>query len=294
MAKILLVGCGDIGTKLGIQLTSAGHQCYGLRRNCAQLPATIEPVSADVTDPDSLANLPAGLDFVVYTLTPGSFDETSYRQVYIDGLRNLIHALHLQNQSITRLLFVSSTSMYGQHHGEWVDEYSDASPSGFSGKIMQEAERVAQQSGFASTRIRFSGIYGSGNERLLKWAKEGMSCPANPAYYSNRIHRDDCVGLLSYLIEMNLANRFPEDIYLASDSKPAPYHEILEWLKQRLNVKQSIEQSGESGDLSDKLRGGSKRCSNQRVLTSGYQFLYPDYRQGFEAILQSAENPSND
>ncbi|WP_158070045.1 NAD(P)H-binding protein [Motiliproteus sp. MSK22-1] len=287
MAKILLVGCGKIGTQLGLELTENGHQCYGLKRTPSQLPSALHRIAADITKPDTLTNLPEGLDFVVLTLTPGSADEEGYRSTYIAGLKNIIQALHQQKQSLQRLFFISSTSIYAQHHGEWVDEYSDTNPTGYSGKVMLEAERIAQQSGYPTTRIRFSGIYGS-DIRLIRWIKEGVKCPSFPVHYSNRIHQDDCVGVLRHLIELNLSGRFPEDIYLASDSKPATYFEIIQWLRNQLQLEQQAEQSDDTGfSLTDKVRSGSKRCSNQRLLNEGYEFRYADYRQGFAAILKN-------
>ncbi len=284
MAKILMVGCGDIATGLSAELAASGHQCFGLRRQSNQLPDTIQALQGDVTDPQTLTGLPEGLDFVVVTLTPASLDEAGYRRSYVEGLRNLIKALHDQKQSLQRLLFVSSTSVYGQSHGEWIDEYSDTTPAGYAGKVMLEAERLAQQCGFASTRIRFSGIYGPGKNRMLQWVREGIGCASYPPHYSNRIHRDDCIGVLRHLIEMNLAGQFPEDLYLASDPNPTPYHKILEWLREQLGV-----ESEPGFDISSKLRGGSKRCSCQRLLNSGYQFRHPDFRSGFKALLTTTE-----
>ena len=291
MAKILLVGCGKIGTQLGLEMAESGHECYGLRRTPNQLPNVLHTITADVTKPDTLTNLPGGLDFVVFTLTPASADEEGYRSTYIAGLKNLIQALHQQQQSLQRFFFISSTSVYSQSHGEWVDEYSDINPTGYAGKVMIEAERITQQCGYASTRIRFSGIYGS-DTRLIRWIKEGMTCPSFPVHYSNRIHQDDCVGVLKHLIELNLAGRFPEDIYLASDSKPSAYFEIIQWLRNQLQLEELTEESGKPDfSLSDKVRSGSKRCSNQRLLNEGYEFRYPDYRQGFAAILKGQLTP---
>ncbi len=281
MAKILFAGCGYIGTQLGIQLAAAGHQCFGLRRQCNQLPEAIQALSGDVTQPQTLTNLPADLDYVIITLTPGSFDESSYQAAYVQGLKNLLTALQAQDQTLRRLFFISSSAVYHQNDGEWVDEQSPTEPRGFSGKAMLDAEKVAIECDYPATCVRFSGIYGRGRQRLVDWALEGVSCQEQPPHYSNRIHQQDCVGVLKHLLELDMQGTEVEDLYLASDPNPAGFAEILNWLRQQLGNNRGDPQQG----IEKRLRAGSKRCNSQRLQASGYQFKYPDYKAGFSALL---------
>ncbi|MCW8883762.1 MAG: DUF1731 domain-containing protein [Motiliproteus sp.] len=282
MARILFAGCGYIGTQLGIQLAAAGHQCFGLRRQCNQLPEAIQGLQADLTDADSLQQLSKNLDYVVVTLTPGNFDAASYQRAYVGGLKNLVGALKKQEQSLSRLFFISSSAVYHQNNGEWVDENSPTEPKGFSGQAMLDAEQVAQQSGFNATCVRFSGIYGRGRLRLLDWAKEGVTCVEQPPHYSNRIHQQDCVGALRHLLEMDMNGQAIESLYLASDPNPASFYDILSWLREQLQQGQADEDKG----IEKRLRAGSKRCSSKRLQATGYQFKYPDYRAGFEDLIK--------
>ncbi len=283
MATILLVGCGDIGSHLGVALAAAGHQCFGLKRNANHLPAAISPLIADVTDPDSLQNLPPKLDYLVYSVAASGFDADTYRKVYVEGLANILQALTKQAIRPRRILFVSSTATYHQRDGEWVDETSATEPTSFSGRSMLAAEKLLADSEFTGTSVRFSGIYGPGRERLLQWVHQGVFCSSTPPHYSNRIHRDDCVGVLQHLIERDLANQPVAELYIASDPTPSPFHEVLSWLRSAMQITTPLQ----SDDLAKRIRTGSKRCNSQRLQDSGYRFRYPSYREGFRERIQA-------
>ena len=87
MARILIAGCGDVGTVLGKSLYAAGHQVWGLKRHPADLPPGIQPLAADLGDPATLSRLPSNLDYVVYCAAAASFSEAQYRAAYVAGAR---------------------------------------------------------------------------------------------------------------------------------------------------------------------------------------------------------------
>src|SRR5690625_1137181 len=116
--RILIAGCGDLGTELGLQLADAGHQVWGLRRRAEPLPSPLHSLRADLNDPVSLERVvPAELDLVFYFATPSACNDDAYRRAYPEGLRNLLNAL--DDRAPRRLILVSSTSGYGQEGGEW-------------------------------------------------------------------------------------------------------------------------------------------------------------------------------
>ncbi|GGO77766.1 NAD(P)-dependent oxidoreductase [Marinobacterium nitratireducens] len=271
--RILIAGCGDVGSALGVELAAAGHFVQGLRRTINQLPAGIHGIAADLTDPASLQKLPA-CDILVYCTAATTHDENGYRLAYVEGLRNLLAALPAPPR---QLFFTSSTGVYHQADGRWVDESSTTEPTGFSGRILLEAERLALGSGIPATVVRFSGIYGPGRNHLLNQVRSGIAAPAEPPHYGNRIHRDDCAGVLAHLIRRCLDERPLEPLYLATDDAPTPLHEVMEWLALQLGV--------EICERKPVRRGGSKRCRNTRLKASGYRLRYPDYRTGYAQIL---------
>lgn len=276
--QILIAGCGDIGTRLGLNLAARGHQVFGLRRNISQLPTGIQGIAADLSQPDTLQNLPQQLDSIFYIVAAGRRDESVYQQAYPQGLNNLLRALQQQSIQPRQLFFISSSAVYHQRHDEWIDEQSPTEPDNFSGRIMLAAEQIAHTSGIAATVVRFSGIYGPGRNYMLRQVKRGLGYADEPPRYSNRIHRDDCVSILEHLYSLSKQQPL-QPVYLASDDAPAPLHEVSRWLAKQLKV--------EITDTSTRRSSGSKRCRNTLLKQSGYRFKYPDYQTGYPALIEA-------
>ncbi len=281
--KILIVGCGDIGTPLGLQLAAAGHQVWGLRRS-SLLPAPLKTINADVTVAATLSVLAdLSFDCVVMTLTPAAFSDAGYEQVFNQGLLNVLQRLK-QPLQIKRLFFISSTSVYHQSDGQWVDEYSPVEPVSFSGKRLLQAEQSLVASGIAFSIIRFAGIYGPGRQRLLDQVMSGQGSAKTPSLYTNRIHRDDCVGFLAHLVGKVAQGKSVEPCYIGVDSQPVTMWELKRWLAQQLGVDPERLTQEESS------RRNSKRCSNKRLLATGYQLQYPGYQSGYTELIKAYLN----
>lgn len=279
-ARILIAGCGDVGTELGRLLAGEGHQVWGLRRNAAALPEPLRPVSADLTDPATLQGLPEA-DYVVYTAAASQHDEDGYRRAYVEGLGNLLAAAAAWTMSPWRVFFTSSTAVYGQDGGEWVDEGSATEPRRFTGRLMLEAERLLPTSPFPSTVVRLAGIYGPGRLRLVHQVRDGQATlPPGPSY-ANRIHRDDCARVLAHLVALDLEGRALAPVYVGVDDEPADRRDVLRWLAERLGA--------EPPPASPKRQGAGKRCRNDRLLGTGFRLRYPSYRDGYEAVLRDIE-----
>ena len=174
MASILIAGCGYLGTALGRHLAKVGHTVWGLRRETGDLPSPLLPLMADLTDPETLQALPAQIDTVFYTASPDHSDEAGYRAAYIDGLRNLLDVLKTQGKR-PRVLYTSSTAVYAQQSGEWVDESSPTTPEYYSGQCLLEGEHNLLSSGFPVTVVRLGGIYGPGRTRLIRIVQIGRA-----------------------------------------------------------------------------------------------------------------------
>lgn len=282
MARILVVGSGDIGGGLAKQMVVNAHQVWGMRRSDQAIGGGVKTISADVGDIETLiGQIPEDLDYVVYSVASPEFSEEGYDKFYVQGLVHIMALLTQMHQSIKRIFFVSSTSVYHHHDGSWVDEDTPVEPTAFAGKKMYEAETKVLSGDYPATVIRFSGIYGPGRTRMINQAKSGAHCDPEPDVWTNRIHRDDCIGVLEYLIQQDMAGVKLASLYLASDPQPVSLYEIFEWLKDRIG---DVEPDHEVPEVS---RRGSKRCSSKRLQDLGYQFKYQDYKQGYEVILQA-------
>jgi nucleoside-diphosphate-sugar epimerase len=276
--RVLIAGCGDVGAELGLLLAGRGHEIWGLRRRPRGLPAPIRPRAADLADPDTLENLPA-CDYVVYAAAAGGPTEDAYRKTYVEGLRNLLAALEDQDRDPRRVFFTSSTGVYGQNNGEWIDEGSPTRPKSFAGRILLEAERRVLESPFPGTVVRLAGIYGPGRTRLLDQVKRGEAILDAEPSYTNRIHRDDCAGFLAHLISMDLERKAVDGMYVGVDDAPAERGEVLRFLAELLGVPPPAVVPGSSG------RGRNKRCRNDKLEATGYRLRFPTYREGYAAIL---------
>ena len=126
MARVAIAGCGYVGTALGEMLVKDGHEVWGVRRDPSLLPPVIGRVAADFSRPETLSALPERIDYAVYAASPRLSSETqaqdAYRAIFLDGLENFTRALREQAERPRRIFFASSTSVYDQHRGEWVDE----------------------------------------------------------------------------------------------------------------------------------------------------------------------------
>lgn len=292
MARILIAGCGDVGTTLGQRLAAAGHAVWGLKRQPTDLPEPLQTLAADLTDPATLTALPARLDAVVYSSAAAGFSEAQYHAAYVAGVHNLLEALRQAAQVPKRVLFTSSTSVYAQQQGEWVDENSPAEADGFSGRCLRQGEQLVANSGWPAVVVRFSGIYGPGRTRLISSVREGSATGSEgPPIYTNRIHRDDCARALEHLLHIPE----PQPLYIATDDDPAPLDEILDWLADQMGVPRPprrphtpLKPGAETRrDPATRMRA-SKRCRNARLRDSGFRFQYPSYRDGYAALLAAS------
>ncbi len=276
MLKILIAGCGDVGIALGLMLVEDGHRVYALRRNVGALPSSLEAVAADLTDPATLGSLPEA-DVVYYAAAADGRDEADYQRAYVSGVGNVLKSLKDGNRSVRRFIFVSSTGVYGQDAGEWVDETSPTQPARFTGKKLLEGERLCLEGPYPATAVRFGGIYGPGRNRLLRQVRDGATCVEQPPRYTNRIHRDDCAGVLRHLLRLDA----PAPVYIGVDCDPAAQCTVMDWLAKRMNAPAPRRET-------DRDPGGQgKRCRNDLLIESGYSFLFPTFREGYAQMIDS-------
>ena len=279
MKQVVIAGCGDVGTALAQQLLARGWQVYGLRRDPTQLPEGIVPIAADLTQADKPADWPAKVDYLVYCPAAGKRDPELYQQLYVDGLEHVLAWVKSSGQRLNYLLQVSSTGVYAQSEGEGVTENSRALADSPTSQKLLAAEDAALRSGVPASVVRLAGIYGPGRNRLIQQVRDGLQVPAEPPQYTNRIHRDDAVSLLSHLLALADQRELLAPCYLGVDDEPASLFEVTSWLAEQLGT--SLQADGPVS-----TRTGSKRCSNALVRESGWQPAYPSFREGYAELLK--------
>lgn len=278
--RALIAGCGFVGRELAAQLVARGDEAFGLARRPEGLPPGVVPLAADLTDPASLRSLPEGLDAVVYAAAASGYSDPFYRAAYVDGPRHLLHALAEQGHRLRRFLYVSSTGVYPQSKGEWVDEETPAEPTDFSGRHMLDGEQLVLEGPFPATVLRLAGIYGPGRTLYIDRVRDGSARLPGPGTWTNRIHRDDAAGAIVHLLDLSA----PAPLYLGVDDEPSELADLLRWIAAQLGLPEPPPEPREPGPGRTRERSG-KRCSNRRLAKSGYRFRFPTYREGYGALL---------
>jgi nucleoside-diphosphate-sugar epimerase len=273
-ARVLIAGCGYVGTALGLRLVESGYQVWGVRRDPSALPAPLIPVAADLAQPADLGKLPRTVDFLVYAASAGEHSDAAYERAYVRGLANLLRAI--DGRALQHVFFTSSTAVYAQTDGAWVDETSETVPQHFSGRRTLEAERLLSASGLPATALRCAGIYGPGRTRLIDSVRQGAASMSER--FTNRIHRDDIAGAILHLIK---TGRAPGTLIL-SDDEPASQREVTTFIATLLGLPPPLPAAAPPDPPA---RGGDKRCKNEKLIATGYQLLYPTYREGYSSML---------
>jgi len=291
MTRVAILGCGYVGLELGRRLRAASHEVVGVRRSADGLDAVdaagLTPVRADVTDPESLASVPDA-DWLVFAASSGGRGADAARRVYVEGLETTIDHFAARDEPPDRLVYTSSTGVYGDHGGDWVDEATPLDPTTEKTRVLAEAERVARERaaerGIDGTVARFAGLYGPGRYRLERY----LDGPVTEGYL-NMVHRDDAAGAVAHLLTEDLAR---DEVVLVVDDEPADKWAFADWLADQYGVpspeKRTKADRLDAGDLSEAARRRiltSKRCSNDRLRDLGYGFAYPTYREGYRAAI---------
>jgi len=281
--SILFVGCGDLGGRAGALLLARGWQVAGLRRDPSRLPAGFVRLAGDYTEAAGLDRI-AGLrpDYLVATFNPSERSVEGYRRGFTRGAQHLLAALGGHRPKA--LLWVSSTRVYAESDGGWVDETSALAGDDPRAQAMIEAEEALLQLSHQCTVVRFAGIYGYPGGRLLERIRRGELNEQQPVRYSNRIHRDDCAGCLCHLLGRVQSGAELAPVYNGVDDRPAPQAEVDAWLAAAMGVRPEPPQTAPS-NLHDPFKIRHKRCSNRLLRASGYSLRYPDYRSGYSAVL---------
>jgi nucleoside-diphosphate-sugar epimerase len=272
---VLIAGCGDLGTEVGLRFAAAGRPVLGLRRRATLLPDAIQGVSRDLTEPFELPAVDP-VRILVVASAPGGRDLDTYRRTYLDGLDHVLDALEAADHRPERVLLVSSTGVYGVDDGSWVDEATPAVPARPTGHILLEAEQHLHDRVPHAVVLRLAGIYGPGRTRLIDQVDAGEAVVPEPDVHTNRIHRDDAAAAIVHLTTMDAQ---PPTLLIGVDDEPALKGEVLRFLAGELG------RPDPPRAATERRRGGDKRCRNAALRATGVELAHPDYRSGYRAVL---------
>lgn len=266
--RAVLLGCGDLGIRVGTALHAKGVDVTGVRRTVAALPPHIRGVAADLVAGD-VPDLPA--DLLVITMTPDRRDPAGYRTTYVEAVRRGLDAV-LRGGTPRRAVLVSSTSVYGDLEGD-LDETTAVAPQADRPQILLESEALFHAALPHGTVLRLSGLYGRPGSRLVQRVQAGEN--PDPGRWTNRIHREDAAAVITHLLTMAAD---PADLYVGTDDEPALAGDVRDLVADELGVPRP--------EPTGMLEPTGRRLLNARLRATGVELRYPTYREGYAAILR--------
>lgn len=274
MPQALILGCGDLGTRLADHLIEDGVDVTGVRRRGFSLPGG-RALSLDLTVEDALQHLPRRVDVVVVALTPAERTPEAYRATFIDLPQRIAGAV-----AAPRWVFVSSTAVYGQDQASgadgWIDESVDPVPDRFNGQLLLQAERRLRERVPQLTALRCTGLYGPGRSGLLARALRGE---VGDSHWTNRIRIEDAARAAQWCVMTDA----PPAQVIATDLLP-----LREWdaLRALRSLRQVEDVCGEVPDEN----GSGRRFRPQVLLDAGFQWRYPDLMQGYRDLASAVDD----
>jgi nucleoside-diphosphate-sugar epimerase len=301
MTTVAILGCGYIGLELGCQLRNTPHieRVVGLRRSDAGVAAMedagIEPIQGDLTDESPLASIPDA-DIVVFAASSGRGNATTAREVYVEGQETVLDHFGTREQPPDRYIYTSSTGVYGDHDGDWVDEDTPLNPTTEKTRALAEAETVALHTaaeyGIDGTVARFAGLYGPDRYRLERY----LDGPVTEGTL-NMVHREDAAGSVAHFIRKDCAR---DEVVVVVDNEPVSKWEFADWLaaecSEPVPPKQTKAQrlaETESAAARRRIRT-DKRCRNNKLRSLGYDLVYPTFREGYQAAIEEYTGESSE
>ncbi|MBL9191075.1 MAG: NAD-dependent epimerase/dehydratase family protein [Opitutaceae bacterium] len=285
--RLVVLGAGYVGGAVCREGLARGLQVYALTRNPERAAALatlgVQTVVAALDAADWHDRLPADAEFILNCVSSGGGGVDGYRRSYVDGGRSVL-AWGQRAARPGALIYTSSTSVYGQGEGARLDEQASTQEAGETGRILLEAEALAQQWPGPRAVLRLAGIYGPERHHLLDSLRAGArELPGRGDHRLNLIHRDDVVSAV-WSVWTALRGSATSLLYNLADNDPRPKAEVAAWVAARLGV--------EPPTFSEAPGPGRRRVVPDRIILNsrirtelGWNPRYPSFREGYEALL---------
>ncbi|MFK7829957.1 MAG: epimerase [Congregibacter sp.] len=284
--SVAVVGFGDLGERLWSMLSHDRWHCIGLRRNIAALPNDVQGLRVDLRDPETLRVLGrCRPDALVVALSPEERSEAGYREGFEQAMDAIVGGLG--GHQPRHAFFVSSTRVYAEAAGGWVDENAPLAEADPFAAAIIAAERRFLDAVHNAVVLRAAGLYGSSPGPMIRRIMEGRLSPAAPPRYGNRIHRDDVAGFIAHMLDRPVLNR-PDKSRLINlvDDAPLALQEMEAWLCAQLG------REYRPAAAKDGVGPVHKRLRNARMHATAYALRYPDYQSGYAAALEQLREAS--
>ena len=277
--------------------------CFGFgfsaRTFAARLDKQVWRISATSRDAEGISEINAqGFHGLPFDSTLQIAPDVTHLLISAPPDENGDPVLRLFQEQLQRLSkqlkwagYLSTTGVYGDRGGDWVDEDSPLEPNTARGQRRLGAERswlkLHSDFGVPVHVFRLAGIYGPGRNQLLNVRDGSAKRIIKPGQIFSRIHVEDIAGALA----ASIAKPNPGRAYNVCDDEPCPPQEVVEFAANLLGLPLPPEIPFEQAELSSMAKSfyaDSKRVSNRRMKTElSYKLLYPNYRDGLRALLST-------
>ncbi len=280
----LIFGCGYLGRRVARRWREAGEEVFVVTRSVERARAFSEegyhPIVADVLHQPSLAQLPAA-DTVLYAVGFDRGAGVSMREMFVAGLNAVLDALP---DGTGKFIYISSTGVYGQSHGESVDEDSPCQPVREGGRACLEAEQVlaSHDLGRHAVILRMAGLYGPGRIPNVAEIRRSQPIATPERGFLNLIHVDDAASV----VEAAAERATPPRTFVVSDGCPVERREYFAELARLLHAAPPRYIPPPADSPAAVRSASDKRVENDRMLAELRPHLrYPSYREGLRAIV---------
>jgi len=274
MNHLLCFGFGFTAATLAKQLDRKQWRISGTSRSGSGL-AEIAAQDVHELDYNALGEIPSSVTHILSSVPPNEQGDPIVAKFTAQLTR-----------PFAWIAYLSTTGVYGDRQGGWVDEDSELAPNVHRAHRRVLAERQWQP--FKAHVFRLPGIYGPGRSQLDALRDGTARRVIKPGQIFSRIHVKDIVGVLA----ASMAKPNPGRIYNVADDEPCPPQDVVFYAAKLLGIQPPPEIPFEQANLSAMARSfyeDSKRVSNVRIKSElGYKLRYPNFRVGLQAILNNS------
>jgi len=273
--KILFFGLGYVSSRLLTEL-SENNECVVISRSSPRIDTVLHYKFGY-----DLSELAKDFTHIIISIPPING---------ADAVLNSYKQFILSCNQLKWLGYLSSTTVYGNHNGAFVDEYSEINARDVFSTTRAQVERewlsLYRKNSVPSHIFRLSGIYGPGRSAIDSILNNEAKKIVKKDHYFSRIHVDDICGILI----KSMCKPEAGSIYNLSDDLPAAHHEVLDYACDLLSVPHLPEVDYEDSVVSERMKSfydNNKRVSNNKIKQElCYTLKYPSYKEGLSAIKE--------
>lgn len=289
---VLILGCGYIGIAVAREILQQGGKVVAVKRTAhtqsdkVLAHPNLTWIHADLAEAQCLEKHLDHCSHVLYAASSGYGGIEAYKRSYVEGLTQVIPQIQALGCG-GRFVYLSSTGVYGQNEGQWVDEKMATRPDSETARVLVEAEKIllqaCRQDHFPGIILRLSGIYGPGRSYAMDRVLQGEVQLVSPGIrWVNMIHREDVVQAILASMQSGAQGA----IYNVSDDEPVPMKHLYGWLAEQLKRPQPV-MIDPSHAAATKRQVTHKRILNQKIKTElGLSWHYPDFKAGYTPLLK--------